>query len=133
MKSAIKKLSPFTQRVHVSKFIYSVRGKSFLKHCAFILVSDEYIINPETGPVYILKFPTDIEHPCEPRILNVGTEKNPNLPVRGLQCSKNGFLWIAFQEGAMPQAKGKLIVMTLLDFQQLLKYPQVWSNDSATQ
>ena len=75
----------------------------------FATVSDEYIIAPETGPMYILKFPTDFENPCEPAILNVSSEKNPNLPVRGLQCSKNGFLWIALQEGAMPQAKGKLI------------------------
>ena len=33
----------------------------------------------------------------------------------------------------MPQGKGKLLVMTLLDFQKILKYPEIWSNNSSTQ
>ena len=97
------------------------------------LVSDEYVVAPEMGPMYILKVPTSMDQPCDPKAVTIDAEKNIGLVCYGTQSSKNGFLWIVLQEGSMPQPKAKLMVMTTFDFQQLLKYPDIWTNDSVAQ
>ena len=97
------------------------------------MVSGEYIVAPEMGPMFTLNLPMNIEEPCVPKAINLEVDKNQSLACYGLQSSRNGFLWIVLQEAVMPQPKGKLTLLTTFDFQKLLKCHEVWRNDSITQ
>ena len=88
------------------------------------LTSQSCILAPESGPMYRINIPDNLDDPCEySTIGNLDVDHSQYL-LRGFQSSTNKYLWTILQQGPVRQgdnAKAKLVILKDADLESLLK------------